>query len=62
MQFSLEKGLHLCLYPEGTRSHDGRLYKGRTGVARMALLARASSGRGQRVDVGQAIDRLRHNA
>ena len=28
------------IYPEGTRSHDGRLYKGRTGVARLALLAR----------------------
>jgi 1-acyl-sn-glycerol-3-phosphate acyltransferase len=25
------------LYPEGTRSPDGRLYKGKTGVARMAL-------------------------
>ncbi len=27
------------LYPEGTRSPDGRLYKGKTGVARMALEA-----------------------
>ncbi len=25
------------VYPEGTRSHDGRLYKGRTGIARMAI-------------------------
>ncbi len=35
----LERGELFGIYPEGTRSHDGRLYKGRTGVARMALLA-----------------------
>jgi 1-acyl-sn-glycerol-3-phosphate acyltransferase len=28
------------IYPEGTRSPDGRLYKGKTGAARMALEAR----------------------
>lgn len=33
----LEAGRAIALYPEGTRSKDGRLYKGRTGVAFMAL-------------------------
>jgi 1-acyl-sn-glycerol-3-phosphate acyltransferase len=36
----LERGELFGIYPEGTRSHDGRLYKGRTGVARLALLAK----------------------
>ncbi len=35
----LRRGELLALYPEGTRSPDGRLYKGKTGVARMALEA-----------------------
>jgi len=35
----LAKGELLGIYPEGTRSHDGRLYRGRTGVAVMALRA-----------------------
>lgn len=35
----LRQGDLLGIYPEGTRSPDGRLYKGKTGVARMALEA-----------------------
>ncbi|GAA1124524.1 lysophospholipid acyltransferase family protein [Microbacterium aurantiacum] len=33
----LQEGRAVALYPEGTRSLDGRLYKGRTGVAFLAL-------------------------
>jgi 1-acyl-sn-glycerol-3-phosphate acyltransferase len=33
----LEQGELFGIYPEGTRSHDGRLYRGKTGVARLAL-------------------------
>ena len=33
----LEDGQLFGIYPEGTRSPDGRLYKGKTGVARLAL-------------------------
>jgi len=37
----LGEGHLLGIYPEGTRSPDGRLYKGKTGVARLALESRA---------------------
>lgn len=33
----LGEGKLLGMYPEGTRSPDGRLYKGKTGLARLAL-------------------------
>jgi 1-acyl-sn-glycerol-3-phosphate acyltransferase len=36
----LAQGLLLGIYPEGTRSPDGRLYRGRTGIARMVLEAK----------------------
>ncbi|WP_204455827.1 lysophospholipid acyltransferase family protein [Actinokineospora baliensis] len=35
----LREGHLVGIYPEGTRSPDGRLYKGKTGVARIALEA-----------------------
>ena len=35
----LNGGQLLGIYPEGTRSPDGRLYRGKTGIARMALEA-----------------------
>ncbi len=33
----LDSGELFGIYPEGTRSHDGKLYRGKTGVARLAL-------------------------
>jgi 1-acyl-sn-glycerol-3-phosphate acyltransferase len=33
----LREGKLLGIYPEGTRSPDGRLYRGKTGVAKLAL-------------------------
>jgi 1-acyl-sn-glycerol-3-phosphate acyltransferase len=37
----LEQGKLFGIYPEGTRSPDGRLYKGHTGVARLALTTKS---------------------
>ena len=36
-QAVLDRGEVLGIYPEGTRSRDGRLYRGRTGVAELVL-------------------------
>jgi 1-acyl-sn-glycerol-3-phosphate acyltransferase len=60
----LEAGGLFCIYPEGTRSPDGRLYKGHTGVARLALrtkapvLAVAMVGTREAQPIGQAIPRF----
>ena len=37
----LEQKWCLVIYPEGSRTLDGRLYRGKTGIARLALSARA---------------------
>jgi 1-acyl-sn-glycerol-3-phosphate acyltransferase len=37
----LGRGEAFGIYPEGTRSRDGRLYRGRTGVAQLALTSGA---------------------
>lgn len=37
----LEDGGVFGIYPEGTRSPDGKLYKGHTGIARLALQTKA---------------------
>ena len=37
----LDRGEAFGVYPEGTRSRDGRLYRGRTGVAQLALVSGA---------------------
>jgi len=61
----LGQGLAFGIYPEGTRSRDGRLYRGRTGVAWLALAAQcpvvpvALSGTQHIQPVGTRVPRIR---
>src|SRR3984957_10039206 len=60
----LEAGGLFGIYPEGTRSPDGRLYKGHTGLARLALqcqvpvLAVAMIGTREAQPIGQVMPNL----
>jgi len=60
----LQSGGLFGIYPEGTRSPDGRLYKGHTGVARLALscgapiLPVAMIGTREAQPIGQVMPRL----
>ncbi|MFP5346038.1 MAG: lysophospholipid acyltransferase family protein [Actinomycetes bacterium] len=61
----LRRGELLGIYPEGTRSPDGRLYRGKTGVARLALegkvpvLPVVMVGTAQVQPIGRTIPRIR---
>jgi 1-acyl-sn-glycerol-3-phosphate acyltransferase len=60
----LDAGGLFGIYPEGTRSPDGKLYKGHTGVARLALrckvpvVAVAMIGTAEAQPIGQAVPRF----
>jgi 1-acyl-sn-glycerol-3-phosphate acyltransferase len=60
----LEAGGMFGIYPEGTRSPDGRLYRGHTGVARLALqtgapvCAVAMIGTREAQPIGQVMPRV----
>ncbi|WP_243118473.1 lysophospholipid acyltransferase family protein [Actinomyces wuliandei] len=62
----LRSGELFGIYPEGTRSPDGRLYRGKTGVARVALATGAPVvpvamiGSNLAQPIGQAIPSTRH--
>lgn len=62
----LRRGELFGIYPEGTRSPDGRLYRGKTGVARVALATGAPVvpvamiGSNLAQPIGQAIPSRRH--
>jgi 1-acyl-sn-glycerol-3-phosphate acyltransferase len=63
----LTGGGQVVIYPEGTRSPDGRLYRGRTGVARLALAARVPvvpvgvTGTEKVQPIGRPMPRLRRS-
>jgi 1-acyl-sn-glycerol-3-phosphate acyltransferase len=60
----LEGGGLFGIYPEGTRSPDGRLYKGKTGIARLSLqtgapvIAVAMIGTKEAQPIGQVVPRF----
>jgi 1-acyl-sn-glycerol-3-phosphate acyltransferase len=61
---AVQAGMLLGVYPEGTRSPDGRLYRGKTGVARLAIssgvpvLPVAMSGTERVQPIGRVLPRL----
>jgi 1-acyl-sn-glycerol-3-phosphate acyltransferase len=62
---ALRAGDLVGVYPEGTRSTDGRLYRGRTGAVRLALLAEVPivpvgiTGTGAMQPIGTLVPKLR---
>lgn len=64
-RIALTEGKLLGIYPEGTRSPDGRLYRGKVGVARLALetglpiIPVAMIGTDRMQPIGQRIPSLR---
>lgn len=60
----LEDGGLFGIYPEGTRSPDGRLYRGKTGIARLALesgapvIPVAMIGTGEAQPIGRRIPKV----
>jgi 1-acyl-sn-glycerol-3-phosphate acyltransferase len=61
---AVRNGILLGIYPEGTRSPDGRLYRGKTGLARIAIetgapvLPVAMTGTDQVQPIGKVLPRL----